>query len=34
MAISQRIVQAHGGSIQAHVPGGTEIVVTLPTGEG
>lgn len=34
MAIAQRIVQAHGGSIQAHVPGGTEIVVTLPTGEG
>jgi signal transduction histidine kinase len=34
MAIAQRIVQAHGGSIEARVVGGTEIVVTLPTGAG
>lgn len=32
MAIAQRIVQAHGGAIAARVPGGTEIVVTLPRG--
>lgn len=34
MAIAQRIVQAHGGSIAARVVGGTEIVVTLPKGAG
>jgi len=34
MAIAQRIVQAHGGSIAARVVGGTEIVVTLPKGVG
>jgi PAS domain S-box-containing protein len=32
MAIVQRIVQSHGGTISAHSPGGAQIVITLPRG--
>jgi signal transduction histidine kinase len=34
MAIARRIVEAHGGSIEAGADGpGAEIVITLPRGD-